>query len=282
MERKKGESSVDAFRLAADGRLLLLSAQGFQNGVTAGFTTRNGGFSQGVYATFNQGLHVGDDRDDVIRNRRLLLETLSFPLDEWVSGEQVHGSRVAVVGSEAKGAGLYDMDSAIKGVDGLVTDQSGLLLTAGFADCVPLYFVDPIRRVIGLAHAGWRGTVGNIVKAMIDTFARRFGTSPQELRAGIGPSIGACCYQVGQEVMDKIALLPLPAEDLAACCQVTQDGRYFADLKMINRLLMMNSGIPEAQIAVSEACTGCSLDRFFSHRMENGQTGRHAAWIGLV
>jgi len=242
--------------------------------VIAGFTTKQGGFSQPPFSSFNLGLHVGDEAVVVEQNRRKLGELLTIPLEQWVCCEQTHGSRIEKVTARDAGKGTVQFETAIADTDGLYTDEAGILLTLCFADCVPLYFFAPTHGTIGLAHAGWKGTVKNIAGNMVQRF-RDEGIMPEEIIVAIGPAIGACCYVVDDRVIDAAKRMldkeNLPFDEVRA-------GQYALDLKELNRLLLIKEGIQHIQ--VSNDCTSCQTDVFFSHRRDNGRTGRMMAFIG--
>jgi hypothetical protein len=245
--------------------------------VTAGITTRRGGVSEAEYSTLNCGLHVGDDPERVVQNRRIAARAAGMPFEAWTCAEQVHGAEVVPVTAADRGRGRDRTDTAVPKADGLITREKGILLAGMFADCVPLYFYDPVHQAIGLAHAGWRGTAAQIAKATVEAMSAHFGTRSDELLAAIGPSIGSCCYEVGEETArafndvaeEGVSIFALPG------------GKYRLDLKLINRHIMMKAGILPIHIEMSQWCTGCRTDLFFSHRIEKGRTGRMAAWIGL-
>jgi YfiH family protein len=161
--------------------------------LSAGFTGRNGGVGTSPYDSFNLAYHVGDDPLTVRENRRILTQELGFRTESWVSGEQVHSTNVAVVRSEDQGRGYLDRESAFQDTDGLVTNVEGILLTSFYADCVPLYFLDTVHHVVGLAHAGWKGTVGRIAESVIETMEKEFGSQREQIVTAVGPSIGQCC-----------------------------------------------------------------------------------------
>ncbi|GIP39689.1 laccase domain protein [Paenibacillus sp. J31TS4] len=254
-------------------------------GLTAGFTSRLGGVSYGAFDSLNCGLHVADDPDDVVRNREILAETVGIPLGRWTFGEQVHGTRVAVVTEEDRGRGTTERASAFGDTDAFVTDRTELCLAALFADCVPLYFLDPEHRVVGIAHAGWKGTVGCIAEAVVQTMQERFGSRPGELLAAVGPSIGPCCYEVDDRVADRVRglLKELPEAADAPTHPILRpagEGHAMLDLQRLNRQIMIKAGILPSRIELTSLCTSCRTDAFFSHRKEQGKTGRMLAWIG--
>ncbi len=241
------------------------------DGLSVGFTSRLGGVSQHSLNSLNCALHVGDRIEDVISNRQILAKKAGFPFDAWTCAEQVHGSSITRINMNDKGAGKYSRDQAIQDTDALICNESGVMLTAFFADCVPLYFIDPVHRAIGLAHAGWKGTALHIAERTIEAMHREFGSQPAAMHTAIGPSIGVCCYEVDNKVIDQLD------------CErpVMQDnGRYMLDLKETNRQFMIRAGILPINIEISEWCTSCNTGLFFSHRAEKGQTGRMTAWIG--
>ncbi len=253
-------------------------------GLTAGFTSRQGGASGPPYTSFNLGLHVGDQSEAVLVNRRRLASSLDWPFESWVSAEQIHSNKVAIVTAEHRGLGSDELETAIAGADALVTKEHDILLTSFYADCVPLLFYDPVQKVIALAHAGWKGTVSEIAKWTIRAMEQTFSSEPQHIRAAIGPAIGACCYEVDQPVIERIIALweenGLPQDEFSSVVQKSNVGNAYINLKDINRQLMIKAGILPTHIELSNWCTGCHRELFFSHRKENGQTGRMASWIG--
>lgn len=247
-------------------------------GLVAGFTLRTGGTSGKPYASQNMGLHVGDDPARVTENRRQLCERIGMPFDSWTCGDQVHGNKVQrIVGAQA-GAGKERQDDCIQGTDGLHTNEPGILLTSFYADCVPLFFLDAQSRAIGLAHAGWKGTVARIAKEMIDAFAQHYGSKAEELQVAIGPAIGGCCYEVDERIIEQVMKT---ASGWQECVNALSNGKYLLDLAELNRRVLTESGVPAANIASSSWCTSCHPELFFSHRKEGGKTGRMASFIGL-
>ncbi|WP_193581054.1 peptidoglycan editing factor PgeF [Paenibacillus aceris] len=254
-------------------------------GLTAGFTSRQGGVSEAPYSTLNCGLHVMDKPEHVIRNRELLAEAIGQPFDAFTYGEQVHGNEVTVVSLIEKGKGRTSRESAIQAKDGFITQEKGIVLCAQFADCVPLFFYDPVQQVIGLSHAGWKGSVLNISMATITLMTHTFGSQPSDIRAAIGPSIGVCCYEVDETVASRVyaalhEISAAPDEQLSVI-RGKENGKYMLNLQELNRKLLEQAGILSSHIEVTQLCTSCSSDDFFSHRKEGGSTGRMVAWIGL-
>ncbi|WP_310550247.1 peptidoglycan editing factor PgeF [Paenibacillus glufosinatiresistens] len=267
--------------------LLLKKWMDAEAGLAAGFTGRSGGAGEAPYDSLNAALHVGDDPQTVLRNREILARSLGFEPEDWTCGEQVHGAAVAVVSAPDRGRGSRDRTSAFQDTDGLLTDVPGVLLTSFYADCVPLFFWDPERRAVGLAHAGWKGTVAGIAAVMVKRMQEEYGSRPGDLRAAIGPSIGACCYEVDEAVMDRArpVLAELEAQTETAdpmfIPSADRPGRTMLNLKECNRRIMIKAGILPTRIECTSWCTSCRPDLFFSYRKENGTTGRMTSFIGL-
>ncbi|RAP76925.1 peptidoglycan editing factor PgeF [Paenibacillus montanisoli] len=274
----QGDKHADA---AKSPSLFLLWANKF-NGVTAGFSGREGGGSGMPWQSLNCGLHVGDVHEDVVRNRSLLTDALGWPFEAWTCAEQVHGNHVHIVKAEDRGKGRESRASSIADADALVTIEKNVLLTSFYADCVPLYFYDPAREVAALAHAGWKGTVLEIARLTVERMADEFGCDPATIQAGIGPSIGMCCYEVNDVVLNRVRpLIAAMKLDPASIIEPTEEGKARINLKELNRQIMIKAGILPSHIECSEWCTGCSTNLFFSHRMEGGATGRMVSWIGM-
>lgn len=247
------------------------------NGVLAGFSTREGGIGEHPYRSLNVGLHVQDRSEIVLENRRLLAQKLHAPLQSWVCSLQVHDNKVERVGHEDKGKGVFKYDDGIPGTDGIYTTEENMLLTSCYADCVPLYFYAPSHHLIGLAHAGWKGTTKGIALEMIRKWVEEEHVPIANIHVAIGPSIGDCCYVVDDRVLDAVQRIMLDP----APYKVVSDGQYSLDLKEVNRKLVLQAGIPNQNIVVSSFCTSCEQELFFSHRRDGGKTGRMMSFIGF-
>jgi YfiH family protein len=242
--------------------------QNGRNVVHACFT-RLGGASRPPWQSLNTGHTVGDDLAHVRENHERICQALGIRRSEIVSPHQVHSAIVRVVGDRDRGA-------VKEGTDALVTDVPGVYLMLRFADCVPVLFYDPVRGAVGLAHAGWRGTVACIARATVQRMAEAFGCRPADIRAGIGASIGPCCYEVGDEVVEAVREAFPVAPFLL---QRRASGRWHFDLWAANRYQLFRAGL--TSVEVSGLCTACRTDEWFSHRAEMGRTGRLGAVIGL-
>ena len=254
--------------------------------LTTGFTTRLGGISEKPYASFNIGLHVNDQVETVISNRQLLTKSIGWEFEAWTNAEQVHGNVVVKVTGEHRGRGRMTMSDSLQGADGMITNEPDILLTSFYADCVPLLFWDPVHEAIGVAHAGWKGTASAIAIKVIEAMKLHYGTEPEQLMVAIGPSIDQCCYEVDRYVVEQFETLwtrlELPKQALDKVIKTISSQKAYINLKEMNRHIMIKAGIMPTHIELSNLCTGCRTDLFFSHRVENGLTGRMASWIGLA
>jgi len=230
-------------------------------GVVNAALTRLGGVSEGAFATLNLGHTVGDDMSAVEENHRRVYVALGLRRGQIVSPYQVHGADVRLVGRA-------DGGTVRPNTDGLLTTTPGVALLFRFADCVPILLFDPVRRAVGLAHAGWRGVVGGVVGAAVEGFARHAGSRPGDLWTGIGPAVGPCCYEVGPEVAESVArVCPDGAEVVRQ-----RNGALFLDLPGAVRAQLLAAGV--GRVEMSGLCTACRTDEWFSHRAEGGRTGR--------
>ncbi|WP_245308313.1 peptidoglycan editing factor PgeF [Halalkalibacter urbisdiaboli] len=248
--------------------------------LVVGFSTRVGGVSQPPFDSLNLGLHVNDSSKAVIENRRILAKKLGIPVEQWVGSEQVHRASITKVTAKDAGMGILELDSAIKGMDGIYTNEKNLLLTSLYADCVPLYFFSPKQMYIGLAHAGWRGTVKGIGPNMVKILSEDEGIPLEEIYVAIGPCISQEAYEVDEEVIAEVNHV-LPEKHRKSCYHTNTNKGYQLNLREVNKCLLMESGIKVENILVSSICTS-SDSRMYSHRTEAGKTGRMMSFIGLI
>ncbi|WLR47027.1 peptidoglycan editing factor PgeF [Halobacillus litoralis] len=243
--------------------------------VTAGLTTRQGGHSEAPFDSLNMGLHVSDKKENVLKNRRALAEEIGIPLSRWVIGEQVHGTEVAAVDKGNAGAGATSLQTAVSKVDGLITNEKNLVLGAFFADCVPLYFADSESGWVGIAHAGWKGTVngmaGEMLRALQDQRCKL-----ENIQVVIGPSIGKKHYEVDDHVISFI-----PESYKKECVISKGRGKYQLDLKILHRRMMIEEGLGKNNIQMTDFCTYEEEKTFYSHRRDQGSTGRMLGYITL-
>lgn len=244
-------------------------------------STRHGGVSRPPFATLNLTWAVGDDTQSVEENHQRLCAALRLPREAVVSPRQVHGSKVCRVGAADRGR-------FIPACDGLITDEPGVALLLRFADCVPILLYDPQRRAIGLAHAGWRGTVAGMASAVVQAMVEAFGSRPGDLVAALGPAIGLCCYEIGPEVATAVeatfgpdsGLLKAHPKSKAQSSKLEHpDGTLYFDLWAANERQLRAVGVE--RIEVADLCTACRGDEFFSYRAAKGRTGHHGALLCL-
>jgi YfiH family protein len=241
------------------------------SGLTHGIFTRSGGVSQAPWASLNMGGNVGDDPKAVRHNHERMYAALGVADSRACSVWQVHSADAVLADGPVRGRRWLAL------ADGMVTDRPGIPLSMRFADCTPLMFYDPVQGVIGIAHAGWRGTVqgmgGNVVRLM----ARAYGCKPANIQAAIGPSIGPEHYQVGEEVVAAVYEHFGTTDGLIR--RDSADGTAYLDLWAANHLELERAGVE--QIEVAAICTVRNNHEFYSHRAEKGRTGRFGAVICL-
>lgn len=241
-------------------------------------STRFGGCSKEPFDGLNLAMHNGDEVSAVRKNRALLCRALGLSSRGAVTAKQAHGERVARVDLSHAGRGEAAYEDALADTDALITDCRGLPLMLFFADCTPILIVDPARKAVGVVHAGWRGTARRIAQKTIEAMGACFGTRAQDCLAGIGPSIGACCYEVGEDVKEQFAAdFPKNARRI-----LTPAGdKWMLDLWAANRICLEEIGVLPQNIDAACACTSCNSRVFFSYRADRGKTGRIAAIIAL-
>ncbi len=237
-------------------------------------TTRLGGLSSGVYASFNLGYTAGDSKSIVDKNRQLLAGALGIKSEQLITIRQSHTKQVQIV-TEETAAATPESDP----YDAQVTNVPGKCLTVIVADCVPILLYDPTRHVIAAVHAGWRGTVRKIVSETMKVMSETFGCNPRHILAGIGPSIGPCCYEIGQEVIDEVVGRLGSRESFLIEGEKLGKARF--DLWEANRRQLVEAGVLPDHIEISRICTSCNTDKFYSYRKEKDGTGRMMAGIML-
>jgi YfiH family protein len=242
------------------------------------FSTRVGGVSCGQVKGLNLGFSRPDARENVIANFERLCGAVGIDKKTLVFSHQVHGTTIRRVTREDAGKGIW-RDSDIRNTDGLITDEKEVTLTTFYADCVPLFFLDPIKRAIGLAHAGWKGTVAKIAQVTLSKMKEAFGSQPVDMLVGIGPSICRDCYEVDTPVIERLR------EDFENWRDVTVvlgKERYLLDLQLTNSMVLQKVGVREKNITGSGLCTRCCKELFYSYRREEKNTGSLAALLQLV
>jgi len=229
-------------------------------------TTKN---TEHPYA-LSTALHTGEDASQIIQNRHTIAKVWGEKNSRFIVANQTHSDHIVVI-ENPETRGWEKKHNAIEDCDALITNQKEVILTILTADCVPILLYDPVEEVIAIVHAGWKGTAKEIAKKCVDQMSTRFGCKPSNIYAGIAPSIGACCYEVGEDVATHFTHLPYAYRQ--------KETKYMLDLPTINQKQLCHAGIPQAHIEMSHLCTSCEVERFFSYRKENGCTGRFMSMI---
>ena len=242
------------------------------------FTTRLGGVSEGVCASLNLSFSRGDDPVAVLENYCRVATTFGKTVDDFVCTDQTHTTTVLQVGKKECGYGVTK-ERPYTDVDGLITNEPGVILSTFYADCVPLYFVDPVNKAIGLSHSGWRGTVGRMGQKTLEAMKEAFGTNPADVYAAIGPSICQDCYEISEDVAEHFYEEFQGHGDEILINK--GNGKYQLDLWKTNEIVMLEAGILPEHLAVTNICTCCNETVLFSHRASQGKRGNLAAFLML-
>lgn len=271
--------------------------------VCHGFSTRLGGVSQRDCATMNFALGRGDDPANVRENYRRIAAAIGFAPEKMVLSYQTHTTNIRQVTEEDLGKG-YDRERDYRDIDGLMTNVPGVVLVTSYADCVPLLFVDPVRRVIAASHSGWRGTVARMGRCTVEAMRETYGCRPEDLIVAIGPSICQDCYEVSEDVAEVFARelgLEMPEEkaeenrlnpgDVSVDREILtpsilkktpgKPGKYQLNLQQSNVQILTEAGVLPEHISVTDVCTCCNKDVIFSHRGSQGRRGNMAAFLSL-
>lgn len=262
------------------GGVVYLTADGIETagGAAHGFSTRLGGVSEGIYASMNLGANRGDDPARVRENYRRFCAAIGTDMDKMVFSCQVHGCGVRVVTAADLGKGLdrpVDYEA-----DALITDVPGAALTVFSADCLPILLYDPVRRVAGAVHAGWRGTSLGIVTQTVERMVECFGCRREDILAAIGPGISKCCFETHEDVPN--AMTAALSTAVLQHIKIKENGKFAVDLKGINAMRLAQAGLTPDHIAVSDICTACHPELFWSHRKLGTNRGSMAAAIQLI
>lgn len=247
--------------------------------VRHGFSTRLGGVSEGCFSTLNLGFTRGDAKDAVQENFRRIASAIGVGCEDMVFSQQTHTANVRVVSEEDRGMGIL-CPQTYQDVDGLITDVPGICLVTFYADCVPLFFLDPVKKAVGLSHSGWRGTVAKIGQATIGLMQRQFNCDPSDILAAVGPSICQDCYEVSKDVIEKFQ------ENFKSCYwnelfYQKENGKYQLNLWKANEIVLAEAGIKKEHMAVTNVCTHCNSGVLYSHRAAGKHRGSLAAFLAL-
>lgn len=285
----KGEAVQMWKKKTEDSQMYLKEAYGvpyfvFQNLedtklVRHGFSTRMGGVSRGHLSELNLSFTRGDDPESVRENFARIGKAIGFDVCSLVLSQQTHTTNVRLVTEEDRGRG-FTKPLGYTDVDGLITDVPGLVLATFYADCVPLFFVDPVHRAIGLSHSGWKGTVNRMGRVTVERMREAFGTRPEELLAAVGPSICQDCYEVSKEVARAFGEEFSDQADERLLYQ-KENGKYQLNLWRANEIVLLEAGVRREHLAMTNICTCCNPDLLFSHRASQGKRGNLGAFLGL-
>lgn len=247
------------------------------NLVCHGFSTRIGGVSQGNYSSMNFTFTRGDNPEHVMENYRRMAKVLGVDKERMVLSYQTHTVNVKKVTEEDAGKGIVK-DRDYQDIDGLITDVPGITLVTFYADCVPIYILDPIHKAIGLSHSGWRGTVRRMGRVTLNAMKEAYGTNPSDVLCCIGPSICKECFEVGEEVILEFEqTFGEPYwNDLF---YRKENGKYQLNLWKANEIILREEGV--TQIQVTDICTRCNPNYLFSHRIMGNERGNLAAFLCL-
>ena len=252
-----------------------------ETGLQHGFSTRKGGVSKEHLASLNLSFSVEDAKENVLENFRRIGERFGKTPEDFVLSKQSHETKVLKVGTKDRGKGITK-DRDYEGIDALITDEKGIILSCFSADCVPILFYDPIHKAVGACHSGWRGTKGKILQNVVEEMRKHFSSNPAEILIAIGPSICKEQYVVSEDLaLSFLEDYPDLGEDTASSIQRISKDKFQLDLWDLNRRIALDCGIKEEHISISGYCTMENPELFFSHRYSQGKRGLQGAFICL-
>lgn len=269
-----------------EGSVPYLSFRGLDAlpGFVNAFSTRMGGVSEGALATMNFSYHKGDAPEHVLENFTRMAAAIGVDRDKMVCSHQTHTTNIMKVFAEDAGKGVI-RHRGYKNIDGLITNVPGITLVTSYADCIPLYFVDPVRRAVGISHSGWRGTVGRMGQKTVELMCREFGCRAEDIHCGIGPGICRECFEVGDEVAEKFRkAFPKNEWDTLIFPQHVQGrdpARRYIDLWRANELILTGAGILPDHIYKTNVCTKHNSALLYSHRVTGAQRGNLCGFLGI-
>lgn len=278
--KKSNDSDVLVSKEVNDVLFLAFPALDQTGLVKHGFSTRLGGVSEGKFATMNFTFTRGDNKEHVMENYHRMAEALDVDVHKMVLSWQTHTTNILKVTKEDEGKGIF-RERDYQDVDGLITNVPGITLVTFFADCVPLYILDPVQKAIGLSHSGWRGTVKLMGQKTIDALNREYGSCAKDLIVCIGPSICQECYEVGTEVADAFCQ-SFDRKYWKDILMEKPDGKYQLNLWQANKIIFLEAGVKPEHIHVTNICTHCNSDYLFSHRRMGNERGNLSAFLSLA
>lgn len=248
-------------------------------GFVHGFSTRLGGVSEGIYSSMNLSFTRGDKEEAVRENYNRISAALGFSPEDIVISDQTHTANVRVITAEDRGNGITK-PRPYTDVDGMITNVPGLVLATFYADCVPLYFADPVHKAVGLSHSGWRGTAAGIGAVTVKELQKHYGTRPEDIYAAIGPSICQDCYEVSEDVILEFQKT-FSRELWKDIFYRKENGKYQLNLWEANRQILLGAGILPEHISMPNLCTCCNPEFLYSHRASQGKRGNLGAFLGI-
>ena len=246
------------------------------------FSTRLGGVSEGDIGTMTLSYSRGDKKENVDENFRRIADVLDVSVEQFVLSDQTHTNNVLLVGKKDCGKGILKPRDYTD-VDGLVTNEAGVVLSTFYADCVPLFFVDPVKKAIGLSHSGWKGTVSKMGKVTVEKMTQCFGCDPKDVIACIGPSICVDCYEVSEDVYLEFERFFADAENISKIVvnKNEETKKAYLDLWQANLAVLLEAGLKKEHITLPDICTSCNKELLFSHRASHGKRGNLGAFLVL-
>lgn len=248
------------------------------------FSTRIGGVSEGIYASMNLSFTRGDEEENVQENFSRIGSVLGVNKEQFVLSHQTHTDNILVVTKEHAGYGLTK-PLAYQNIDGLITKEKGLVLSTFYADCVPIYLVDPVEEVIGLCHSGWKGTVKEISAKTVAMMTEQFGCKPENMHGAVAPSICQDCYEVSEDVIEEIkntfSVEAYGKDYYSELFYQKENGKYQLNLWRACELTLLKAGLKKEHIEVTDICTCCNPEYLFSHRASQGKRGNLGAFLML-
>lgn len=248
-------------------------------GFVHGFSTRLGGVSEGIYSSMNLSFTRGDKEEAVRENYNRISAALGFSPEDIVTSDQTHTANVRVITAEDRGIGITK-PRPYTDVDGMITNVPGLVLATFYADCVPLYFADPVHKAVGLSHSGWRGTAAGIGAVTVKELQKHYGTRPEDIYAAVGPSICQDCYEVSEDVILEFQKT-FSRELWKDIFYRKENGKYQLNLWEANRQILLGAGILPEHISMPNLCTCCNPEFLYSHRASQGKRGNLGAFLGI-
>lgn len=269
----------DVMDLNFEGSVGYLTFKDFKkyNFINHAYLTRLGGVSKNEFKSLNLSFSCGDIQTSVMKNYDILCSALNLNKDKIVRTKQVHKNKITFV-SEKDILDKNFKERVFKGSDGLITNIPGVILTTLHADCMALFMVDPVLKVVGLAHAGWRGTVSKIAKSLLETFINNYGSTPENIVCALGPGIGKCCFEVDDSTFKEFKKIGISDFEK---CYISKENKYYIDSIEVNKKILIESGVKSENIFKSDVCTSCNHELLFSHRASGGKRGNNLAFITI-